>query len=57
MEKPELPADVESLLGGSLDTLPSFLADRHNYYDCVLASDPEIVARLKWDGQEVGPIP
>ncbi|HTU20819.1 MAG TPA: glycosyltransferase family 2 protein [Gemmataceae bacterium] len=46
-ETPELPADVELLPGGSLATLPSLLADRDNYYDCVLASDPEVVAQLK----------
>ena len=53
-EMPELPADVELLPCGSLDTLPSFLADRPNYYDCVLASDPEIVARLQQCVQRVG---
>ena len=45
--KPELPADVEVLAGGTLDTLPRFLAERHDYYDCILASDSEILAALK----------
>jgi hypothetical protein len=44
---PDLPPDVEVLAGGSLDTLPHFLADRRDYYDCLLASDAEIVERLK----------
>jgi O-antigen biosynthesis protein len=39
-----LPADVEVLPGGGLDTLPRFLADRANYYDRILTSDPEILA-------------
>jgi GT2 family glycosyltransferase len=46
-ESLELPTDVELLPGGSLDTLPGFLADRRNYYDCLLASDAEVLARLK----------
>lgn len=46
-EMPALPADVEFLAGGSLETLPRFLAERRDYYDCVAASDGEIVARLK----------
>jgi hypothetical protein len=39
-----LPADVEVLTGGGLDTLSRFLADRANYYDRILTSDPEILA-------------
>jgi GT2 family glycosyltransferase len=46
-ELPELPPDVEILHGGSLETLPHFLAERREYYDCVVASDVEIVERLK----------
>ncbi|HEY7426606.1 MAG TPA: glycosyltransferase family 2 protein [Gemmataceae bacterium] len=42
-----LPTDVELLPGGNLDTLPGFLAERRNYYDCLLASDAEVLARLK----------
>ncbi|MGH7225280.1 MAG: glycosyltransferase family 2 protein, partial [Gemmataceae bacterium] len=53
-ETPKLPADVEILAGGSLDSLPSFLTDRHNYYDAMLASDPEILTRLKQYVQRVG---
>jgi GT2 family glycosyltransferase len=47
VEMPELPPDVEVLEGGSLETLPWLLAARCHYYDCVLASDGEIVDRLK----------
>jgi len=46
-EVPELPADVELLPGGGLDTLPRFLAERRHYYDGVLASDAEILAQLR----------
>ena len=46
-EMPDLPADVEVLRGGSLDTLPDFLAERWDYYDGVAASDTAIVERLK----------
>ena len=46
-ETPGLSADVEVMPGGSLDTLVDFLRSRREFYDCLLASDPEIVARLK----------
>jgi len=46
-EGPRLPTDVELLPGGSLDTLPRFLADRRHYYDCLLASDAEVLAQLQ----------
>jgi O-antigen biosynthesis protein len=49
-ETPGLPADVEVMPGGSLDTLSDFLSNRREFYDCLLASDPEIVARLKQIG-------
>jgi GT2 family glycosyltransferase len=42
-ELPDLPSDVEVLRGGGLETLPGLLAERRHYYDCVLASDAEIV--------------
>jgi GT2 family glycosyltransferase len=42
-----LPADVELLPGGSLDTLPHFLEARRYYYDGILASDGEILAQLE----------
>jgi hypothetical protein len=42
-----LPRDVEVLPGGSLDTLPAFLAGRRHYYDCVVASDPDILAQVR----------
>ncbi len=44
---PRLPADVEVLPGGSLDSLPRFLAERRYYYDGMLASDREILAQLE----------
>jgi GT2 family glycosyltransferase len=50
-EAPRLPTDVELLAGGSLDALPRFLADRRNYYDCLLASDAEILAQLQQCGR------
>lgn len=43
----ELPSDVEVLPGGTLQTLPHFLAERRDYYDCVAASDAEIVEQLQ----------
>jgi hypothetical protein len=46
----EMPRDVEVLRGGSLDTLPHFLADRRHYYDCILASDTEIVEQIRRGG-------
>jgi O-antigen biosynthesis protein len=49
-EPPGLPADVEVMPGGSLETLPAFLSSRRNYYDCLLASDAEVVQRLKQIG-------
>jgi GT2 family glycosyltransferase len=39
--------DVEVLPGGSLDSLTRFLGERANYYDCLLASDMEIVDRVR----------
>jgi GT2 family glycosyltransferase len=42
-----LPRDVEMLPGGSLDTLPCFLADRRHYYDCILANDPDVLAQVR----------
>jgi GT2 family glycosyltransferase len=42
-----LPADVEVLRGGALDTLPRFLAERRYYYDCILAREPEIVDQVR----------
>jgi GT2 family glycosyltransferase len=42
-----LPADVESLPGGGLDTLSRFLTERQNYYDGVLASDEAILNQLR----------
>jgi hypothetical protein len=38
---------VELLPGGSLETLPRFLMERRDYYDCLLASDAELVQRLR----------
>jgi O-antigen biosynthesis protein len=46
-DMPQLPSDVELLEGGTLQTLPHFLAERQDYYDCVAASDAEIVERLR----------
>lgn len=43
----ELPADVELLPGGSLDTLPRFLAERRHYYDGMLANTGEVRVRLE----------
>jgi GT2 family glycosyltransferase len=43
----DLPPDVELLPGGSLETLPRFLMERRDYYDCLLASDTEIVQQLR----------
>jgi O-antigen biosynthesis protein len=42
-----LPPDVEVLAGGSLDTLPELLTDRRGYYDCVLASDPQVLEQVR----------
>ncbi len=53
-EAPALPPDVELLPGGGLDTLPHFLAERRDYYDCLLASDAEIVRRLKRCARRAG---
>jgi hypothetical protein len=39
------------LPGGGLDTLPRFLADRRHYYDCLLASDAEIIAQIQQCGR------
>lgn len=51
-EMVDLPAEVELLPGGSLETLPRFLAERRHYYDGMLASDTEVRARLEqWLGQ------
>jgi GT2 family glycosyltransferase len=47
IQEPALPSEVERLPGGGLDTLPHFLAERRDYYDCVLASDADIVQRLQ----------
>lgn len=44
--KPNIPADVEVMRGGPLETLTDFLVQRHDYYDCVLAGDDEIGRRL-----------
>lgn len=44
---PEFPPDVEVLMGGRLDTLPGFLAERRYYYDCILANEPEIVEQIR----------
>jgi GT2 family glycosyltransferase len=46
-EFPEFPADAEVLCGGPVETLPDLLAQRRHYYDCVLASDTEIVAWVR----------
>ncbi|HWG42687.1 MAG TPA: glycosyltransferase family 2 protein [Gemmataceae bacterium] len=46
-DHPTLPADVEVLPGGGLDTLPRLLADRGNYYDRILASDPRVLEQIK----------
>lgn len=46
-ELPELPADMEVFPGSSLDTLAPFLASRRQDYDCVLAGDPKIAARVR----------
>lgn len=54
VELPELAPDVEVLRGGSLDTLPHFLSERRDYYDCVAASDREILQRLKTCMRHVG---
>jgi GT2 family glycosyltransferase len=43
----DLPAEVELLPGGSLDTLPCFLAERRHYYDGMLTGDTEVRARLE----------
>ncbi|MHB1422054.1 MAG: glycosyltransferase family 2 protein [Gemmataceae bacterium] len=48
-----LPADVELLPGGSLDTLPRFLDERRDSYDCIMASDSEILALLRGCAAEV----
>lgn len=42
-----LPPEVELLPGGSLDSVPDFLAARRDYYDCVLASDRDVVRLIK----------
>jgi GT2 family glycosyltransferase len=46
-ELPGLPPEVEVLPGGSLDALPDFLADRRDYYDCILASDPQVLQHVR----------
>jgi GT2 family glycosyltransferase len=49
------PRDVEVLEGGRLDTLPGLLAQRHGYYDCILASDPEVLEQIRrWKEQGSG---
>lgn len=53
-ETPALPADVELLPGGSIDSVPRFLAERRDYYDCLLADDAELEQRLQ---QNLGRIP
>jgi hypothetical protein len=35
------------LPGGSLDSVPEFLAARRDYYDCVLASDRDVLRQVK----------
>lgn len=42
-----LPPDVELLPGGSLDALPEFLAGRRGFYDCVLASDRDVLRQIR----------
>jgi O-antigen biosynthesis protein len=46
-ELPHLSDDVEFLVGGNLDALPRFLAERRGYYDCIVASDAAIAERVK----------
>lgn len=46
-EFPEMPAEVESLPGGSFDELNRFLDERRHYYDGMVAGDSEVLARLK----------
>lgn len=43
----DLPPDVEVLHGGGMETLPGLLAQRRHYYDCVLASDADIVQSVR----------
>lgn len=43
----DLPSEVEVLPGGSLETLAEFLRDRRGFYDCVLASDPEVLRQVR----------
>jgi cellulose synthase/poly-beta-1,6-N-acetylglucosamine synthase-like glycosyltransferase len=50
------PPDVEVLTGGRLDTLPGFLAQRRYYYDCILASDPEILEQIRRWKQRVSEV-
>jgi GT2 family glycosyltransferase len=42
-----LPDDVEGLSGGSLATLPDFLASRRGYYELILVDDPEVLEQLR----------
>lgn len=51
---PDLPSDVEVLPGGSLDTLAVFLAERRDYYDCLLADDAAIGHRLQQCVRRIG---
>ncbi len=46
-EIPNLPPDVEVLPGGSLDSLPDFLAERREYYDGLLTNDAGMVEQIK----------
>lgn len=46
-ETPDLPPDVEVLPGGSFDTLPDFLAARHEYYDGLLTNDAGMVEQIR----------
>src|SRR5581483_7805073 len=44
---PNLPPDVEVLPGGSLASLPEFLAERREYYDGLLTNDAGMVEPIK----------
>jgi GT2 family glycosyltransferase len=46
-EIPNLPPEVEVLPGGSLASLPGFLAERREYYDGLLTNDAGMVERIK----------
>jgi GT2 family glycosyltransferase len=53
-KSPDLPAEVEVLPSGSLETLPRFLAARRDYYDCVLAGDAPIGERVRQSLRQAG---